>query len=364
MNETNKLLKVRKQGKNMISKYSNQTNGIKEDEIKEAAQEIKNGKLVLFPTETVYGIGANALDENAVKEIFIAKGRAQDNPLIVHVSSIEMLNSIVKEIGDLERKLIETFWPGPLTIIFKRNEILPNVVTANLDTVAVRMPSNIIAKKLIEYSGLPIAAPSANVSGKPSGTKVEDIIEELDGKVSYILDGGFVDIGLESTVVKVEGDNINILRPGKITKEQLEQVAQQVKVDKNVLGQVEKDEVVASPGMKYKHYAPNTKCIMVYSKDDDKMVNKINEITNQQKKENKRVLVLCRNNNFNKYISEIKWNMGQTLEDMAKNIFTFLRKADKENVDLIIIEGVGNKGIGLAITNRLIRSCAYNYIIL
>lgn len=350
--------------KDMISKYSNQVNEIKEDEIKEAAEEIKKGKLVLFPTETVYGIGANALDANAVKEIFVAKGRAQDNPIIVHVSSIEMLENIVEEIGEIERKLIETFWPGPLTIIFKRNKILPNVVTANLDTVAVRMPSNIIARKLIEYSNLPIAAPSANVSGRPSGTKVEDIIEELDGKVSYILDGGFVDIGLESTVIKVEENNINILRPGKITKEQLEQVVEQVKIDKNVLGKVAKDEVVASPGMKYKHYAPNTKCIMIYSEDDQKMVNKINEVIKQQQEENKKVLLLCRNNNFDKYTSDIKWNLGETLDDMAKNIFTFLRKADKENVDLIIIEGVGNRGLGLAITNRLIRSCAYNYIIL
>ncbi len=348
----------------MISKYSNQKNEIKENEIKEAAEEIKNGKLVLFPTETVYGIGANALNADAVKSIFVAKGRAQDNPLIVHVSSIEMLKKIVKEIGDIEKKLIETFWPGPLTIIFKRNEILPNVVTANLDTVAVRMPNNIIAKKLIEYSELPIAAPSANISGRPSGTKVEDIIEELDGKVSYILDGGFVDIGLESTVVKIEGENINILRPGKITKEQLEQISKQVKIDKNVLGKVEKNEVVASPGMKYKHYAPKTECMMVYSENQNKMINKINEIVKQQKAENKKVLILCRNQNFDKYISNLKWNIGKTLEDMAKNIFTLLRKADKENIDLIIIEGVENKGIGLAITNRLIRSCAYNYIVL
>lgn len=348
----------------MISKYSNQKNEIKENEIKEAAEEIKKGKLVLFPTETVYGIGANALNADAVKSIFVAKGRAQDNPLIVHVSSIEMLKKIVKEIGDIEKKLIETFWPGPLTIIFKRNEILPNVVTANLDTVAVRMPNNIVAKKLIEYSELPIAAPSANISGRPSGTKVEDIIEELDGKVSYILDGGFVDIGLESTVVKIEGENINILRPGKITKEQLEQISKQVKIDKNVLGKVEKNEVVASPGMKYKHYAPKTECMMVYSENQNKMINKINEIVKQQKAENKKVLILCRNQNFDKYISNLKWNIGKTLEDMAKNIFTLLRKADKENIDLIIIEGVENKGIGLAITNRLIRSCAYNYIVL
>ena len=169
----------------MLSKYSNQINEIKEEEIQEAADEIIKGNLVLFPTETVYGIGANALDANAVKKIFEAKGRAQDNPLIVHVSDIKMVEEIVEEITDLERKLIENFWPGPLTIIFKRksNEIIPNVVTANLDTVGIRMPSNLIAKKLIEKSGVPIAAPSANVSGKPSGTNVDDI---QDGNIDSL----------------------------------------------------------------------------------------------------------------------------------------------------------------------------------
>lgn len=350
----------------MISKYSDQTKQINEEKIQEAAEEIKSGNLVLFPTETVYGIGANALDEKAVKKIFEAKGRAQDNPLIVHVSNIKMVEYIVESIGEFERKLIENFWPGPLTIIFKRkNEnVIPNVVTANLDTVGIRMPSNVIANKLIEKSGVPIAAPSANVSGKPSGTKVEDIIEELDGKVSYILDGGFTDIGLESTVIKVENGKIDILRPGKITKEQLEIVAKQVEVDKNVLGQVKQDEVVASPGMKYKHYAPNTKCMMIYSENEERMINKINEITNNMYNENKKVLVLGKENHIEKYIAQTKWNMGNKLEDVAKNIFTFLRKADKENIDLIIIEGVGDKGLGLAITNRLIRACAYNYIIL
>jgi L-threonylcarbamoyladenylate synthase len=346
----------------MLSKYSNQINEIKEEEIQEAADEIIKGNLVLFPTETVYGIGANALDANAVKKIFEAKGRAQDNPLIVHVSDIKMVEEIVEEITDLERKLIENFWPGPLTIIFKRksNEIIPNVVTANLDTVGIRMPSNLIAKKLIEKSGVPIAAPSANVSGKPSGTNVDDIIEELDGKVEYILDGGSTDIGLESTVIKVDEENINILRPGKITKEQLETVANQVKVDKNVLGQVKKDEVVSSPGMKYKHYAPNTKCVMVYSKNADKMIEKINEIT----KQNENVLVLAKGEHIDRYISKHKWNMGSSLDEVAQNIFTFLRRADKENVDLIIIEGAGNEGLGLAITNRLIRASAYNYIVI
>ena len=350
----------------MNSKYSNQKAEIKENEIEQAAEEIKKGNLVLFPTETVYGIGANALNTNAVKKIFEAKGRAQDNPLIVHVSNLSMVEEIVEEIGELERKLIEKFWPGPLTIIFKRKseDIIPNVVTANLDTVGIRMPSNLIAKELIEKAGVPIAAPSANVSGKPSGTKIEDIIQELDGKVSYILDGGSTDIGLESTVIKVSEDKVNILRPGKITKEQLEEVAKQVKVDKHVLGQVAKNEVVASPGMKYRHYAPNTKCIMIYSNDTSKLINQINETIKQVQTEGKKVLVLGRKQHSDQYLTSQKWNMGASLEEVAKDIFTLLRKVDKEQVDLVLIEGVGEQGLGLAITNRLIRACAYNYLVI
>lgn len=348
----------------MISKYSNQKEKIKEEEIEEAAKEIRKGNLVLFPTETVYGIGANALDENAVKKIFIAKGRAQDNPLIVHVSNLKMVKEIVANISALEEKLIEKFWPGPLTIIFQRKgkELIPDVVTANLDTVGIRMPSNRIAQMLIEKAGVPIAAPSANVSGRPSGTKVEDIIAELDGKVEYILDGGFTDIGLESTVIKVNDDEINILRPGKITKEQLEKVAREVKVDEHVLTKVEKNEVVTSPGMKYRHYAPNTKCMMVYSQDETKMIEKINEVVKEQEQANKKVLVIGRGEHLKSYQVRNKWNMGKTLEEVAKNIFTLLRKVDQEQVDLVIIEGVGEKDLGLAITNRLIRACAYNYL--
>lgn len=348
----------------MISKYSNQKEKINEKEIIEAAEEIKNGKLVLFPTETVYGIGANALDSDAAKKIFIAKGRAQDNPLIVHISNFQMLKQIVEKIGNLEKKLIEKFWPGPLTIIFQRKSIIPNIVTANLDTVAIRMPSNKIAQKLIEKAGVPIAAPSANISGKPSGTNVEDIIAELDGKVSYILDGGFTDIGLESTVIKVNDGKIDILRPGKITKEQLEEVAKEVEIDKHVLSKVEENEVVASPGMKYRHYAPNTKCMMVYSENEKNIITKINEIIYKEKKDGKKVLVLGRKSHLESYQAEEKWNMGETLDEIAKNIFSLLRKVDNEKVDLVIIEGVGEKGLGLAITNRLIRTCAYNYIII
>ncbi|MCI9177301.1 MAG: threonylcarbamoyl-AMP synthase [Clostridia bacterium] len=349
----------------MVAKYSNQKEKIKKKEIQEAAEEIKKGNLVLFPTETVYGIGANALDEKAVKKIFEAKGRAGDNPLIVHVANIQMVEELVETITPLEKKLIQEFWPGPLTVIFNRKskEIIPNVVTANLNTVGIRMPSNKIAQELIQMAGVPIAAPSANVSGKPSGTTVEDIIEELQEKVSYILDGGFADIGLESTVIKVVEKQIVILRPGKITKEQLEKVAREVKIDNHVLAKVKKGEKVESPGMKYRHYAPNTNCMMVYGKNTKKMVDKINSITNDLLEQGKEVLILGKKQNLKDYIASEKWNMGENMEEIAKNIFALLRKVDKEKVDLVIIEGVGEKDLGLAITNRLIRACSYNYII-
>ena len=192
------------------------------NEIEKASNLIKEGKLVLFPTETVYGIGADGLNEQAVKNIFIAKGRAQDNPLILHVSSFEMITRIAKNINEVEKNLIFKFFPGPLTIILERTKIVPDVVTGGLNTVGVRMPSNIIAKTLIEKANTPIAAPSANISGKPSGTNIKDIFDELNNKVDCIIDGGNTDIGLESTVVRVIDNKVKILRPGKITKEQLE----------------------------------------------------------------------------------------------------------------------------------------------
>ena len=247
----------------MKSKYADLKLNVDLNKIKEAAMCIKEGKIVLFPTETVYGIGANALDANAVNKIFIAKGRASDNPLIVHICSLEMLNNLVEEIGETEQKLINNFWPGPLTIIFNRKECIPNNVTAGLNTVGIRMPSNKIARELIQLAKLPIAAPSANISGKPSGTNIEDIIDELDGKVDYILDQGKSDIGVESTVVRVLNRKVHILRPGKITVQDIEKLGLEAIVEKQVMEECKPNEKVMSPGMKYRHYAPNTKCVLV-----------------------------------------------------------------------------------------------------
>lgn len=341
----------------MKSKYINFKKNNNFEELKAPAEAIKQGKLVLFPTETVYGIGANALNEEAVKKIYIAKGRASDNPLIAHISHMEMLEQLVEKVGKVEKTLIENFWPGPLTIIFKKKKIVPDIITGGLDTVAIRMPSNQIARKLIEYSNCPIAAPSANISGKPSGTLVEDIIEELDGKVEYIIDSGKVDIGIESTVIRVQDGVVHILRPGKITPEDIQALKIPVHIEKQILGKYKEGEKILSPGIKYKHYSPNTKCVLIYSKDNDKMVQKINELS-----QNKNVVVLCKTKNLEKYNIPNKLNMGNSLEEISKNIFTLLRKADTYKADLILIEGVEKTGLGLAIMNRLIRACAHDYI--
>ena len=341
----------------MKTKYINLKEEYNEEKIKEAAQDILNGKLVIFPTETVYGIGANALNDNACKNIFKAKGRAGDNPLIVHVNNVDMIKQLVEEPNEVEKILISTFCPGPFTLILKAKNIIPKSVTAGLDTVGIRMPSNKIANKLIEYAGVPIAAPSANVSGRPSGTKIEDILKEFDGKVSTIIDDGMVDIGLESTVVRVIDNKVRILRPGKIIKENIEKLGIEVEIDKNILGKYDGKEKVLSPGMKYRHYAPNTKCMMVYSKNEEAMVNKINEHI-----KDKKALVVCRDKNFDKYDTKNKIKMGNSLEEMAHNIFSILRQVDNYNVDIVIIEGMQKDGLGLALNNRLLRACEYNYI--
>ena len=327
---------------------------INKDELEEAAQSLKKGKLVIFPTETVYGIGVNALDSKAVDDIFVAKGRANDNPLIVHISDFSMLEELVEEPSELEKKLMDAFMPGPFTLILKKKDIIPNNVSAGLDTVGIRMPSNKIAHDLIEQTNLPIAAPSANISSRPSGTNIDDIKDEFDNKVEIIIDGGKTSVGLESTVVKVIDGIPTILRPGKITPEDIMVIAGTCKLSDNLFKKAE--GVVESPGMKYKHYAPNNKCILVYSNDENKLKEIIEEI-----KEEKTLIIgsdhLKDKINCYKYLS-----YGSTLEEISHNIFTLLRKADTYEPNLIIIEGVQKEGLGIAIMNRLIRAASYNYI--
>lgn len=321
---------------------------------------LKQGSLVVFPTETVYGIGANGLDSNACSKIYQAKGRASDNPLILHISDLTMLATIADTISPMEALLIDAFFPGPFTLILQKKEIVPNIVTAGLDTVAVRMPSHPIAQALIQYAGVPIAAPSANISGKPSGTNTEDILEELGNKVEYILDGGSSSIGLESTVVRVIDEVPTILRPGKITKEEILEVCGKVAIDKHLFEKCDDGEAVLSPGMKHKHYSPNAPCIMVYSQNNETLVQKINELAKQYP----HVLVISTTENKAKYHADFILDVGSKyhLEEISKNIFTTLRKVDSYPVDLVIIEGVSKEGLGLAIMNRLIRACSYQYI--
>ncbi len=333
------------------------------DELRIVCNLIKNGELVIFPTETVYGIGANALDEVAVGKIFIAKGRPSDNPLIVHLADKRKIEEIAQNITEMEQKLIDEFMPGPFTIILERKPIIPDIVTAGLDTVAIRIPENVIARGIITFSGLPIAAPSANISGKPSGTNIEDIKKELEGKVSAIVDGGRSSIGLESTVVKVIDEVPVILRPGAITPEDIERAVGKVRIDRNVFMPIEYNQVVESPGMKYRHYAPNTKCKLVYCNSDEGQIFLMRKLVKEYKgnvvvigfkEHEERILV-----SQGRYISMGSKN---NFEEIAQNVYTALRKADSMDSDLILIEGIERYGIGTAIMNRLLRTCEYDYI--
>lgn len=328
--------------------------------IQSAAEIIKQGGLVLFPTETVYGIGADGLNKDAVSKIFKAKGRAQDNPLILHVSNMNMVRKIAMNITDAEFMLMEKFWPGPFTIILPKKEIVPDIVTGGLDTVAVRMPSNEVARKLIEFADIPIAAPSANISGKPSGTCIEDIYEELVDKMDCVIDGGKCTVGIESTVVKVKNGQVNILRPGKVTKEEIEALIPEVIVSSHTLEKIKSDEKVESPGMKYKHYAPQSRCVLVYSEDENKMIEKIKEL----KKNYVNPLVICCDEHEFKFDTNniLKYGSKLDMDSISSNLFSILRKADKFSPDIVFIEGVEKKRVGLAIMNRLIRACSYEYV--
>lgn len=331
-----------------MSQYLDLREKIDDLKIEEAAEIIKNGGIVIFPTETVYGIGANGLDSNAVEKIYTAKEREHNKPLILLVSDKKMLDQIAENISNIEMKLIEAFWPGPLTIILKRKSTVPDIVTAGSETVGVRMTSGEIARKLIEKCNFPITAPSANVAGRPSGTSVADIFEELNDKVDCIIDGGDSKVGIESTVIRVIDGIPHILRLGEITPEQIKEVTGTVMVEANDNQQ--------------KQYAPNSECILVYSEDEKQMIDKIKEIALKHPK----VTILSSQEHAEIYkkITNLVINIGsiKDLNEVSKNIFSALRQADKEKSDVVIIEGVKQEGIGLAIMNRLIKACGNNYI--
>ena len=333
------------------------------EELKVICNLIKNGELVIFPTETVYGIGANALDKDAVSKIFIAKGRPADNPLIVHIADKRDIEKYVREITPVEQKLIDTFMPGPFTLILPKKDIIPDIVSGGLDTIGIRMPSNVIARGIISFSGVPIAAPSANVSGKPSGTSIEDIRKELEGRVSAIIDGGETEIGLESTVVKVIHEIPVILRPGKVTDKDIIDAVGIAKYDNKIFEKVTEEQIVESPGMKYKHYAPETKCKMVYCEDELDQIFYINRYIRQYKGD---VALLSFDEHREKIVISdsrfISLGSKDNLEEIAKNIYSALRKADSIKAEVILIEGVKREGIGIAIMNRLLRAAGYDIL--
>ena len=332
------------------------------DELKIVCNLIKNGEIVIFPTETVYGIGANAYDEKAVGKIFMAKGRPSDNPVIVHISDKKTISEIAREVTEVEQKLIDAFMPGPFTLILNKTDKIPDIVSGGLPTVAVRMPDNVIARGIITFSGVPIAAPSANISGRPSGTSVEDIRQELEGKVSAIVDGGETQIGLESTVVRVINEVPHILRPGKITPEEIRDVIGSVEFSKGIFEPVDENEKVESPGMKHKHYAPKTPAELVYCKVDGTLIFELNRMVKYYKGD---VVILGFEEHKNNIVVSkhrfISLGSKNNLEEVAQNLYSALRKADELGGQIILIEGVEKRGLGIAIMNRLLRSCGYRY---
>ena len=345
----------------MITKISKlDSKNIDENIIKKASDLIKNGELVAFPTETVYGLGADGLNENACKKIFEAKGRPSDNPLILHISNISMLYNLVENVDPKSKKLIDKCWPGPLTIIFKKSKIIPNIITAGLDTVAIRFPSNKIAQSLIEASNTPIAAPSANISGRPSPTRADDVYNDMNGKINLILDGGESDIGIESTVIDMSEDIPTILRPGFYTFEFIKEILSDVKLDDSL---VDNSKVPKSPGQKYKHYAPKAKMeVYVGERSEEAIKSKALEL----KEKGLKVGVLV----FDQYIDDFKdyfsINIGNKddLSYMSHVLFTSLRLMDMENVDIILAQGVEEINLGKSIMNRMKKSASGNVIYL
>ncbi|WP_352419512.1 L-threonylcarbamoyladenylate synthase [Proteiniborus sp.] len=323
------------------------------NKIKEAAEIIKGGGTVAFPTETVYGLGANALDETAIEKIFLAKGRPQDNPLIVHISSIAQLDDLVENIPEKAYLLMERFWPGPLTLIFNRTNKIPDRITGGLSTVAIRMPNNNIALELIKHSGLPIAAPSANTSGKPSPTNSSHVIHDLSGKIDMIIDGGSTGVGLESTVLDISGDIPTILRPGGVTVEDLLTVLPEVEYDR-AIEVIDKNIIPKSPGQKYKHYSPNAKMIIVKGSLEE-IIQKTTQLAKEYESKGMDVGIMATKQTYYKYKNENTLIVGDRdfLETIAANLFNVLREFDETNVDIIIAEGVEEKGIGKAIMNRM-----------
>jgi len=319
--------------------------------IEECASILRKGGIVAFPTETVYGLGADGLNPNAIKKIFQAKKRPADNPLIFHISNKEDVKKFTKNIPPNAEKLMEKFWPGPLTLILKKSPIIPKIATGGLNTIAIRMPSHRIALSLIHSLGNPIVAPSANLFGKPSPTLAKHVLNDLNGKINAVIDGGNTVIGIESTILDLTTNMPTILRPGKISYLELKKILKKVKYHPSLLGKKSKIIKVKSPGMKYKHYSPNAKIILIEGniKNTQK---KIQELIKKFQLEKKLVGII--NNKTIKKTPFVKSKfIGTTKNLIASNLYKSFRELDDQKVDVIIMREVDNSNLGFAIMNRL-----------
>jgi L-threonylcarbamoyladenylate synthase len=331
------------------------------EKIRIAADFIKKGGLVAFPTETVYGLGTDALNSKAVLALFEAKKRPLDNPPIVHVGNVKDVYRLVKEVPSKAEKLMKNFWPGPLTLIFKRSNIVPDVTVAGLDTIAVRMPRHNVALALLRESGCPIAAPSANLAGKPSPTTAKHVLDDLEGRIDAVLDAGPTQIGVESTVLDMTVDPPQILRPGGTPYEVLRKFLGKVELHPVAVAEKELQiEKVRSPGMKHKHYAPNADVIVVEG-EVSAVMEKVKELAKFYKQKGIKVGVLATDETAGYYEANVVKSLGSRsdLAVIAKNLFRLLREFDLDVVDVIIAEGVPAEGLGLAVMNRLRKASGY-----
>ncbi len=327
-----------------------------EKDIKTAAKILRDGGLCVIPTETVYGLGANAFDKEAVKNVFKAKGRAADNPLIVHITQFGEIYDLVAEVPEKAKKLAEKFWPGPLTMIFKKSEKIPSSVTCGMDTVAIRMPSHPVARAIISEAGVPIAAPSANRSGGVSPVTAEHCISDLSGRVEAIVDGGACKVGLESTVILMVGDKPRLLRPGFVTPEQIQAEIGEIIIDKAILNPLGKNEKVLSPGLKYKHYSPTAK-VLIIDADDQDYYSYVNRF------EGEKVFALCYDEDV-PHVNKPSLTFGahDDAESAAKMLFYNLHQFDLKSAKVVLARMPSTDGVGLAVVNRLLRAAGFEVV--
>ncbi|MCI9083456.1 MAG: threonylcarbamoyl-AMP synthase [Lachnospiraceae bacterium] len=348
--------------KTVIEKVIEDQKICNQDKIDTAGKIIQEGGLVAFPTETVYGLGADALNPKASRKIYEAKGRPSDNPLIIHIADMKALDKIAVHISEKAVKLAEHFWPGPLTMIFEKSEAVPLETTGGLQTVAVRMPSHPAALALIQAAGGYIAAPSANTSGRPSPTLAEHVAEDMDGRIPMILDGGAVGIGIESTIVDFSEETPMILRPGYITPEMIEKIIGQIKIDPGII----KENCgihPKAPGMKYRHYAPRAELVLV-SGAQEKVKQKINDLAREAELSGKTAGVIGTDESCRYYRCGIVKSIGTRNDEdtIARNLYGILREFDQQNVDIIYSESFETSGIGQAIMNRLLKAAGQKMI--